>query len=55
MPCSFTSRAMMDLAPHLDEDASGVFLRVGALRVRPQRVTDPLVPFRAAVVEREPA
>jgi hypothetical protein len=55
MPCAFTSSAMMDLAPHLDEDAAGVFLRVGRHRVRPARVTDPLVPFRGAVVEPEPA
>ncbi len=55
MPCSFTSAAMMDLAPHLDEDARGAFLRVGSQRVRPARVTDPLVPFRGAVVEPEPA
>jgi hypothetical protein len=55
MPCSFASGAMMDLAPHLDEDATGAFLRVGNVRVRPARVTDPLVPFRGAVVEPDPA
>jgi hypothetical protein len=54
MPCSFTSSAMMDLAPHLDEDAVGAFLRVGSHRVRPAHVTDPLVPFRGAVVEPNP-
>lgn len=55
MPCALTSGAMMELAPHLDEDAAGPFVRVGALRVRPARVTDPLVPFRGAVVEPDPA
>ena len=47
--------AEKELAPHLDEDAAGPFVRVGALRVRPARVTDPLVPFRGAVVEPDPA
>jgi hypothetical protein len=46
---------MMELADHLEEDASGVFLRLGALRVRAAQVRDPLVPFRGAVVEARPA
>jgi hypothetical protein len=55
MPCALTSEAMMELADHLEEDGSGVFLRLGALRVRAAQVRDPLVPFRGAVVEARPA
>lgn len=51
LPCALTSSAMMSLEEHLDEDAGGVLLRVGARSVRPPRVPDPLVPFRGAVIE----
>ncbi len=51
MPCGLSSTAMMRLADHLDEDASGVVVRLGARTVRPPRVADPLVPFRGAVIE----
>lgn len=51
MPCGLTAAAMMDLADLLDEDERGAFLRVGGRRVRPARVSDPLVPRREAVVE----
>ena len=51
MPCGLTSVAMMSLEDHLEEDADGVLLRLGARSVRPVRVADPLVPFRGAVIE----
>ncbi|MBX7191649.1 MAG: hypothetical protein K1X94_06310 [Sandaracinaceae bacterium] len=55
LPCRLTAPAMMALSEHLHDDGSGTVLWLGATRVRPPRVSDPLVPFRAAVVERAPA
>jgi len=52
LPCRLERSAMMGLADHLEEDAEGAsWLHVGASRVRPARVDDPLVPARSAVVE----
>ncbi len=51
MPCAFEPRALVGLAPWLDEDERGSFLRLGARRVRIASVEDALVPFRGAVIE----
>ena len=52
LPCRIERSAMMALADHLEEGADGAsWLVLGAARVRPARVEDPLVPARRAVVE----
>ncbi len=49
MVAGFDRHAMMQLESVIDEDAEGVFLKLGGTRVRPPVVEDPLQP-----VERDP-
>lgn len=42
LPAKFSRRATFELAPLLDEDAEGVFLMVGAHKVRPPLTETPL-------------
>lgn len=52
IPCRLDGRAVAALADCLETDATGsVQITLGAIRVRPARVLDPLAPSRAATIE----
>lgn len=55
MACAFDARAMVSLAPWLDEDEGGSFLRLGPLHARIARVEDPLAAHREATTAKRDA
>lgn len=44
MPASFTRGAQLQLEPLIEEDDQGVYIALGARRIRPPVVADPLAP-----------